>query len=145
VDAGPRRARIVVLGREDRVLTGERIALAAPADLAARGQAVLFRVRRDDPLVRPGAPVTAYLLRPGPARRGVTVPRSAIVRAQGSAWVYEQLGEDAFTRREVVLDQPAESGWFVSSLSPGARVVVAGAQTLLSEEFKSQIPIDDGD
>jgi hypothetical protein len=144
-DPAQDRARVVALGREDRVLTAERIALTAGANPAGRGQVVLFRVRRVDPLLRPGTPVTVYLPRSGPARRGVVVPRSAIVRAEGSAWVYEQLGDGAFARREVELDQPVASGWFVSSLSPGARVVVAGAQTLLSEEFKAQIPIDDGD
>ncbi len=145
-DAELRRARIVPFGREDLVLTGERIALTALADGVVRGQTVLFRVRRDPGFLRPGTPVTAYLARPGRVDRGVVVPRSAIVRAEGRAWVYEQVGADDFARREVRLDRPAEGGWFVSSLSPGARIVVAAAQTLLSEEFKSQIPIGhDGD
>lgn len=46
---------------------------------------------------------------------------------------------DAFARREVNLDHPTESGWFVTKgFNPGSRVVVEGAQTLLSEELKSQ-------
>lgn len=52
-----RRARIVPFGREDLVLTGERIALTVLADGVVRGQTVLFRVRRDDGLLRPGTPV----------------------------------------------------------------------------------------
>jgi multidrug efflux pump subunit AcrA (membrane-fusion protein) len=144
-DVDLRRARLVPFGREDRVLAGDRIALTGPADGIGRGQTVLFRVRRDDAQLRPGRPVTAYLARPGAARRGVVVPRSAIVRAGGAAWVYEQVGEERFARREVTLDTPAEGGWFVTTLPPGARIVVVGAQTLLSEEFKSQIPIGDED
>jgi hypothetical protein len=141
------RARIGPFGREDRLLAAERIALAAPADQGGRGPAVLFRVRRGgDALLRPGTPVTAYLAVPGAAHHGVVVPRAAIVRAGGKAWVYEQVDDDDFVRREITLDRPTDAGWFVSGrLESGAKVVVAGAQILLSEEFKSQIPIADDD
>ena len=71
-------------------------------------------------------------------------PRAAVVRSEGRAWVYVQLGEPRFRRQVVNLDAPTPGGWFAASgVGPGDRVVVDGAQTLLSEEFKSQIKLED--
>ncbi len=76
------------------------------------------------------------------ATRGVVIPRSAVVRFGGKAWAYVQTDEVRFSRREVALDQATEQGWFTTAgFTVGDRVVVAGAQLLLSEEFKSQIQI----
>lgn len=80
----------------------------------------------------------------GPLRNGAVVPYSAIVWWQGSAWCYIENSPGKFTRVEVQITNPAQSGWFVSEgVGPGSRVVTAGAQTLLSEEFRSQIQTDE--
>jgi multidrug efflux pump subunit AcrA (membrane-fusion protein) len=72
------------------------------------------------------------------------MPRAAIVRLHGQAWAYVQTDEQTFIRRQVPLDQPAEGGWFIpGGFEPGERVVVGGAQVLLSEELKSQIHVGD--
>ncbi len=73
---------------------------------------------------------------------GVIVPDSAVVWLQGRAWVYVREGPDRFVRREVSPKQRMEEGWVVTkNVSAGDRVVVEGAQLLLSEEFRSQIRI----
>jgi acyl dehydratase len=64
-----------------------------------------------------------------------------VVRQSGKAWVYVQTADDLFARREVVLEEPTAEGWFTRSLAGGNRIVTIGAQTLLSEEFKSQIKV----
>jgi hypothetical protein len=138
------RARIVVFGHEGSPLGAERVALAAAADPTTRGQTVLFRVGSTGFPLRPGAAITAYITIPGPTRTGVVIPRTAVVRSEGRAWVYVQLGEPRFRRQAVSLDAPTPGGWFAASgVGPGDRVVVDGAQTLLSEEFKSQIKLED--
>ncbi len=135
-------ARIVVFGHEGQSLRGERIALGPTVDPTTRGQTYLFRVGQSRFPLRPGASVTAYLAVAGRAQAGVVVPPAAIVRSEGKAWAYVQVGEQGFTRREVILDSPAGNGWFMASgFKVGERIVVEGAQTLLSEELKSQIPI----
>lgn len=79
----------------------------------------------------------------GPLRNGVTVPYSSVVWWQGSAWCYVEEQANKFTRMEVSTANPTPGGWFVSEgIATGARVVTAGAQTLLSEEFRSQIQPD---
>ncbi len=140
---GAATARLLVVGLEDRSLTAERIGLAA-TDPRTQGQTWLFRVAANGLPLRPGQAVTAYLSAPGPERPGVVVPRSAIVRFQGQAWVYVAVGADRFTRRQITLDHPTSAGWLVTSgVAPGDRVIVEGPQVLLSEELRSQIQIGD--
>jgi hypothetical protein len=90
----------------------------------------------------PGINLPVFLTS-GPARRGVIVPYSAVVWWQGRAWCYVEEPPGKFAREEVSTVNPTPNGWFVSDgIAAGARVVTAGAQTLLSEEFRSQIQAD---
>jgi hypothetical protein len=136
-------ATIVPLGQEDHPIRAERIALAAAIDPRTQGQPFLFHVSDRSSTLRPGLSVTAYLDVPGPARAGIALLRSAVVRESGRSWIYVQTSGDQFERRAVTLEEPVNQGWFTQSVSPGERIVVVGAQTLLSEEFKSQIQVED--
>jgi len=49
-----------------------------------------------------------------------------------------QTDEETFRRQEIEAERPIEDGWFVrSSLAPTDKVVLTGAQQLLSEELKA--------
>jgi hypothetical protein len=133
-------ARIAVIGHDDWVMPGEPMGLAPTVSQRTQGQAYLFSVACGQLPIRPGMAVAAYLALPGDPFTGVIVPRSAIVRYAGLAWVYVKTGDDQFTRREVLLLSPSEAGWFVTTgASAGDTVVVTGAQILLSQELKAQI------
>lgn len=138
-------ASIVPLGNDAKPLTGERVGYAASVDPKTQGQPFVFRVTDSSGALRPGLSVTAYLETPGPARSGAVVPRSAVIWQAGKTWVYVQTDKEKFARREVVLEDPASDGWFTRSLKPGDKVVTRGAQMMLSEEFKSQIRVEDED
>jgi len=57
----------------------------------------------------------------------------------GKVYVYVQTAPDQFVRKEASLNNPVADGYVVTTnFSLGDRVVVEGAQILLSEEFKSQ-------
>ena len=74
---------------------------------------------------------------------GVVLPSSAVVWSQGNAWCFVETTPGKFSRIAVDTSNPASNGWFVTKeITPGMRVVTAGAQTLLSEEFRSQIQAD---
>jgi multidrug efflux pump subunit AcrA (membrane-fusion protein) len=91
----------------------------------------------------PGMSVQAYLPA-GEKHDGVLVPSAAVVWWQGKPWVYVQKDDDHFTRREVPPQSPLPEGWFAAEgFKAGEKVVVSGAQVLLSEEFKSQIKEDE--
>ena len=107
---------------------------------AARGPTLLFRVQTKGLSVRPGAAVVAHLPAPGGVRTGVMIPRSAVVRLVGKPWVYVQTDAESFLRRELSGAEPLDGTWFApAGFQPGERVVVDGAQVLLSEELKAQI------
>lgn len=143
--AGEPHASLVVIGHERTPYEGERVGLAPEVDPKLQGQTFVFRIRDTQAALRPGQSVTAYLESPGSRRAGVTVPRDSIVWNQGRSWAYVQTGDDSFARRAVDLEEPSGAGWFTRSLKAGDRVVTTGAQTLLSEEFKSQIQVEDTD
>ncbi len=110
---------------------------ASPRGRPSSGQA-------QEPAPAAGATLVAWLAVPGPARSGVIVPREAVLRHQGQTFVYLQK-DDVFQRKAVTLERPIGNGWFVavgannhSPLQPQAKVVVVGAQQLLSEELKGQ-------
>ncbi|KZC20239.1 MULTISPECIES: hypothetical protein [Rhodanobacter] len=84
------------------------------------------------------------LLPSGPTAEGVAVPGSAVVWWQDRAWVYLNAAPHAFVRTEIPTDQLAPGGGFiVKNLPRQSRIVVRGAQLLLSEEFRAQIQVDD--
>jgi hypothetical protein len=136
-------AQIVAVGYEDAPVLADRVGLATTADPAAQGQSFVFRLRDTRLGLRPGLAVTARIGVPGPRRQGVVIPSTAIVRLAGKSYVYVQTMANEFARKEVTLDQATDAGYLSArTVTAGDRVVVQGAQLLLSEEFKSQIPGD---
>ena len=131
----PVGARIAAVGAPDSPVDAEFLGPITSADPQTQAQGFMFVIRKNP--LPPGAAVIGWLVVPGETQRGVVVPRSAIVRHEGEAFIFLQMGDDRFERQEVELEHPLESGWFVeTSLKPGQKVVVVGAQQLLSEELK---------
>jgi hypothetical protein len=125
-------------------LAVHRISELPQVDARLQAPAYLFRVSAHTGLV-PGLNLPVSLPA-GPQHSGVVVPQSAVVWAQGSSWCYVETSPGKFTRTAVSTSNPIPGGWFVTgTIVPGARVVTGGAQTLLSEEFRSQIQSEDDD
>ena len=145
ITQGAITARIVPAGHEDeKALNAQRVAIGAAVDPHALGLPLLFRLAGTRFGLRPGLAVTAYIPGMGRAGQGFLIPQAAIVRMGGRAWAYVQIAEEKFERRPVSLDQPAGDGYAVTTgYIAGDRIVVVGAQSLLSEEFKSQNSTDE--
>ncbi len=116
----------------------------APAtDARVQGES-FFYTAPAVPALPPGATVGGALPVGEPAS-GAVVPASAVVWWQGRAWVYLEEGAGRFARREVATDAPVPGGWFVTSgVAAGDRVVVRGAQLLLSEEGRAAVHGSEG-
>ncbi len=113
---------------------------AATIDPLVQGQGYLFVVTNAAPRLTPGLTLNGFIELPGQPRQGALVPASAIVRSDEQTWVYTTVSAVKFARRAVGLVEPIPGGWFVSQgVAPGERVVVKGAQMLLSEERRGQI------
>ncbi len=122
-----------------------QLALISPATtIDPRLQAIsyLYRAPAEAALL-PGLNLEVRLLTEG-VERGVVVPESAVVWLQGQAWIYHRTDPNTFARREIAPDRPGpDGGYIVTGLPQDAEIAVRGAQMLLSEEFRAQVPIQD--
>jgi hypothetical protein len=133
----PSGGRIAALTEEDQAFEAEFLGPAPNADALTQGEGFLFVLRKQR--LPPEAAVIGWLTVPGESRNGVIIPRSAIVRHEGEAFAYVEAGDGLFERTQIELKRPTENGWFAQNgLKPGQKVVVVGAQQLLSEELKGQ-------
>ncbi|MBI3607771.1 MAG: hypothetical protein HY207_07375 [Nitrospirae bacterium] len=137
VQTVPPPQKVLLQGADGHVAAGSLIALAPSADALTQGSLAFYRIPADRGRLVVGMRVLASLpTEDGPER--VFVPRSAVVRWQGKAWVYVQRAPDRFVRREIPTDMPVRDGWSVlTGVAMGDRVVVKGGERLLSNELHS--------
>ncbi|HEV2453406.1 MAG TPA: hypothetical protein VGY98_04050 [Verrucomicrobiae bacterium] len=139
----PAAANLVPPGMS-RPLDAALIGRAAVADPLSQGVGFILVVTNAPPELSPGLAVTGFLQLPVGAEYGAIIPDTAVVRSDGSDWIYVEASQTNFERRKIVLDRPANGGWFVTNrLAADDKVVVAGAQVLLSEEHKAEIQMGD--
>jgi hypothetical protein len=133
----PIGARIAALNATDSPADAEFLGPAPSADPQTQGQGFLCLVKNAD--FAPAAAVVGWLTLPGKPEEGVVIPRAAIVRHEGEAFVYVQTGDELFLRKEIELHHPTAKGWFTDEgFKPGEKLVIVGAQQLLSEELKGE-------
>jgi hypothetical protein len=133
----PAGIEIQIPGR-DVPIAAQPLGVAATADPVLQRAGVFAVIRQDDPemYMLPVNLVTRATLAAGTVERGVVLPRSALMRAQGAVWVYIRSSPDGFERREVVDARSAADGWFVTSgFSAGESVVVSGVMSLRAAEL----------
>ena len=144
LDAPPVSARLVLASAEDKSIPAQLLGPATSADPKVQGQGFLFLVKTNSAGLVPGTAGAGYLQFGRQPLNGFTIPDSAVVRSGGEGWIYVQTGADTFARRKTSLDHSTDGGWFVTNgVAAKDRVVVLGAQALLSEEQKYQIKLLD--
>lgn len=131
-----RPSRVDILLASGAILRATIVSAAAQSDPKFQNPSY-YAIAPASPALMPGVSLTASLPS-GASLQGVAVPDEAVVRADGRAFVYVATGAGEFVRRPIVTDTPTASGWLVrQGLDPGTRVVVRGAQLLLSQELKA--------
>ena len=125
--------------------TRTKITFVSPAthvDPKIQGVTLFYAAPAESSLL-PGRNVLAFLPT-GKIIDGVGVAASSVVWWQDRAWVYQRTGPDKFERVEIATDMPAPGGgYIVAGMPPDVEIVSSGAQLLLSEEFRSQIQVDE--
>lgn len=141
-DAGAPPPTIAIVGDGGIRASARLVGVAARADPRVPGRGAYYVVTGSSGLV-PGMNVTALL----PSAGGATVPAGAVVNWQGKAWIYRRRQDGAFVRTVIATDlHDAAGNYIVRDLVAGTVVATQGAQLLLSEELRSQAPIEsDGD
>ncbi len=128
----PSTAIIFLFGDETNSVTAD-FADDLGIDSATQVETLLFTIKQKLP---PSISLTASLKTSGEPIAGVTIPASAILRHEGKGWVYVQTETNQFMRVEIPFDRQTENGWFVADkLSATNRIIVTGAQTVLSAEL----------
>ena len=127
--------------------TRTKITFVSPAthvDPKIQGVTLFYAASAESGLL-PGRNVLAFLPT-GKIIDGVGVAASSVVWWQDRGWVYQRTGPDKFERVEIATDMPAPGGgYIVAGMPPDVEIVSSGAQLLLSEEFRSQIQVDEAD
>lgn len=140
------------LGLESTPVTGQLIdpdggglvplsilGVAATADTRFQGIGLLALASGSSAMnLRPGR-VFAATVEARTETTGVVLARSALVRLDGSVWVYIHLQGSHFERRQVVDGRQVESGWFVpQGFKAGEQLVTEGAGALVALERVSE-------
>jgi biotin carboxyl carrier protein len=114
---------------------------APEADPVTGGPAWLYRLGSEAEALRAGTIMMASVPDPG-GRRGVVVPGAAVVQWDAMTWAYLERGPGRYLRVRVPSDHPVVGGFLVTAgLARGDRIVVEGAEQLLSEEFRARITV----
>jgi hypothetical protein len=115
-----------------------KVSASPQADPAVQGSPYFYAAEHVLPA---GTRVTARVPKTDSATAGLRVPESAIVWYGGARWVYVKTAPARFTRRYLPSPLTTDQGVVVTGgLQPGDKVVVEGAELLLSEELRPQGP-----
>ena len=136
----PRRATVRV--GESAHFTAFYVSPATRVDPKIQGASFFYTLPAHSGVL-PGMNVVVDLAH-GEPRVAARVPADALVWWQDRAWVYRRTADDKYARVEIPTVMPAGNGGYIApSLGAGAQIVVRGAQSLLSEEFRAQIQVGD--
>ncbi|MGD0959062.1 MAG: hypothetical protein ABSB19_04570 [Methylomonas sp.] len=144
LDAKVRTIHIDENGQRDSAITAELISVSPRIDLVTQGQSYFFKSSaRPIPF---GAHITAWIARDAKQISGFNIPRSAVVWHMGQAYVYVKKADGEFNRRALPAYSLNDSNYFVTeAFTADEALVTTGAQTLLSQQLKKQIPDEDDD
>ena len=121
-------------GTDGRTISAAKFSASAQTDPAVQGNSYLYVTDRAVPM---GTRLTGSVPLGGKKAAGLLIPDGAIVWYGGQSWAYVKTTDDHFTRRIVSAASATVGGLVVTSgFSAGDRVVVRGAQLLLSEELR---------
>jgi len=141
-----KQVRLSHTSLQDSSISAVLISEAAQTDSLIQGETYFFKVA--DMSLRIGMRVDVWFHQQQQPLSGVFVPEQAIVWSSGQAWVYIELEEGLYQRRSLQSAVAADKGMFVidsDALKASDKLVINGAQMLLSEEFRWQILDEDDD
>ncbi len=134
-DTAAAPAAIEIGAGDNRRAAATLIGPSPQSDPALQGRSFFYRTAA---ALSVGTRVEAFLSVSGQSGQGLLIPQAAIVWYGGQPWAYVQADPTHFQRRPVSQQFPADGGYVATGgFQPGERVVIAGAQLLLSEESRA--------
>ena len=139
-----RSINVEVSGNRTKAHKAELISAATHTEVVAQGESYFFQ--SSDKSLVPGMAISAWIPEQSAAMTGVIIPKSALIWYMDQALVYIKNTDTTFSRRVLSHYSPTADGYFVpDTLSANQQLVITGAQILLSEELRGQIPKIDYD
>ena len=133
---GAAPARITVDAPDGQVVAATRLSASPGADPLVQGIPWFYAAEHALPT---GTRTSAHVPSAATAAQRLLVPAAAVVWYGGQPWAYVQTAPDRFTRRYVPADDETDHGFPVNAgFHAGDRIVMQGAELLLSEEQKPQ-------
>jgi hypothetical protein len=131
-------------GQRGQAIAAELISAVPQADSFSQMQQYFYQVPSQQ--IKAGMRVSAWIPTQQQTQTGVIIPESAVCWHLGQALVFLKVAQQQFSHRVFASYRKISEGYFVySSLKAGDEIVSVGAQMLLSQEFKGQIPDEDDD
>jgi hypothetical protein len=135
---------IEVSGNRSKAHKAELISMAAQTESVAQGESYYFQT--DDKNIITGMNVSAWIPDQNAKLTGVIIPKSALIWYMGQPLVYLKTAEETFSRSTVNHYSVTADSYFIpDAIEPGEQIVTKGAQMLLSEELRGQIPSENDD
>jgi hypothetical protein len=135
---------IEVSGNRGKAHKAELISMAAKTESVAQGESYYFQT--DDKNIITGMNVSAWIPEQHEQMKGVLIPKFALIWYMDQAFVYLKTAKETFIRRNIDHYSASADGYFISdTIEPGEQIVTKGAQMLLSEELRGQIPNENDD
>jgi RND family efflux transporter MFP subunit len=124
------------LGSTDAPKLARRVTAPLKADPSAASVDLYYELPATGFALRPGERVMVEVPLRG-SERGLVVPEASVLYdIHGDAWVYEDLGGNAYARRRVqIARQVGDRAVIARGIAEGAKVVTAGAAELFGTEF----------
>ena len=130
--------------KENHVGQAQRLAPSLTADPVLSGETWFFLTQSSS--LREGARLQVWVPDDEGTFSGVMIPFHAVVWYAGQPWAYLKMDDEHFQRISLADGLSSVEGIYLQQgFYPGDEVVISGAQTLLSEEFKWQIHDEDDD
>lgn len=131
----PKALRVALPGNETQTLDAEVIGPAPVADAVTQSASVLCLLQAKSWV--PGTAIIGWIKSDEQQQGTASIPRSAIVRHEGGAFVFVKHEDEEFQREVVKLIHSIGDAWIVSGIKADDEIVVVGGQQLLSEEMKA--------
>ena len=133
---GAQPVAVTRLGAREAPMLAKRITAPLKADPAAASVDLYYELPGTASALRPGERVMVEVPLRGTARGLVVPDASVLYDIHGDAWVYEDLGSNAYARRRVqIARHVGDRAVIARGLTENAKVVTAGAAELFGTEF----------
>ena len=130
---------IDVTGNRSKAKKAELISAVTQTETIGQGESYYFKT--NDKKIISGIYVTAWIPEQTRQTAGVIIPKSALIWYMDQAFIFLKTTDENFSRLNITNSTAANDGYFIQdAIKPDDQIVVKGAQMLLSEELKGQIP-----